>query len=762
MKRKTAVFSVIILSLQIMMSAVVSVSAILDTAPPIKANVPSIVTSEIGENLTPEGNLDDKSVVSNWKNTPQSVPKNWREDENGGYMESGVFPNGHTGMHFTPNASLPAGKYKLTYYVRTVYKEHKTKMAVMVATTDGKLVYFDDGTSPAKWFIVGVTDEWFKAEYYFEAKAPIDYIRFRGSPGSSDYIVPFCIDEISLVTVDEIPSDAKYTQGATVTAEEVANSRKTLDYISEYDESEMWDGEEDYKIDGLMLNIDASSHRIGVITDDEYVYDWVNQFRGTHITDIVMNIAATKSAYPSDVYFGWMGDGRTEYTDGEIVTMPPTSNDWNQHYTDRGLDYLKSLSKALPEIGINLWLSVRMNDAHERNVESSSLFTEYFLGHPEYYRVQYPTMLNTYYAKVWDFSYPEIRNIMLAYLNESLDRYDVYGYQFEWQREIWNFHPGGEYAGIEIMNQFYRDADEIISIYEEKYGHKIKFAAAVAPDLQTNYDFGLDVMTWVSEGIVDVVVPMGRWATAHNELPVAMWKSILEPYGVELAPCMEHGLKSHPSQTSHLMPTLEMYNGTCALYFSQGADKVQLYNLLLPFSHKFKEGHKIAIYDSDIIIPETPSGGNSEAGWWVIFTSCGSYEKLMTLKRKVVPTYNDVAQSWKSVNDTAQLTQIINHGTGVIRVGMGDIPDGSRVTLSIGANPVSADNIPIVYVNSEKCRFIEVDESPDYTRTTNDVWVFEVPEATHDDMFAVVEITPSIRPGFTIDYAEIYIEPATK
>lgn len=759
MKEKTAILAIIFLSLQILISSVIPISAIANTKPPVKADVPSIITSEVEGNLIPEGNLDSKSVIANWSGTPQSVPKKWIEDENGGYIESGVFPNGYTGMHFSPNASIPAGKYKLTYYVRSVYKGHKTKMAVMVAGTDGKLVYFDDGTSPAKWFIVGVTDEWFKAEYYFEAKAPIDYIRFRSTPGYPDAIVPFCIDEISLVAIDEIPSDAKYTQGAAVTSEEITASKLTLDYISEYDESHMWDGDEGYKIDGLMLNIDASSHRIGVITDDEYVYDWVNQFRGTHITDIVMNIAATKSAYPSDVYFGWMGDGRTENIDGEIVTLPATSNDWNQHYTDRGLDYLKPLSTALPEIGINLWLSVRMNDAHERNAESSVLFTEYFFKHPEFRRVQYPSMVNSYYDKVWDFSYPEIRDIMLAYLNESLDRYDVYGYQFEWQREMWNFHPGGEYAGIEIMNQFYRDADAIISIYEEKYGHEIKFAAAVAPDLQTNYDFGLDVMTWVAEGIVDVVVPMGRWATAHNELPVAMWKSLLEPYGAELAPCIEHGLKSHPAQTAHLMPTLEHYNGTAALYFSQGADKIQLYNLLLPFSHEFKENHKIAIYDSDIIIPETPSGVNSEPGWWVIFTSCGSYEKLMTLPRKVIPTYNDVAQTWKSANNTAQLTQVINYGTGVVRVGMGDIPNGSRVTLSIGADTVNEYDIPTVYVNSEPCKFLEIAESPDETRTTNDVWVFEVPEAAHDDMFAVVEISPIDKTEFTVDYVDIYIEP---
>ncbi len=764
MKRKIAMLSVMIISLQLMMSVFMPVTVTANEPQiPTKAEVPSVKHEPIEGNLFPNGSFDTEDCLVGFEGTPEQVKVNWISDENGGYIEGGKFPNEYTGFRYNPGVDIPAGKYKLTFYARTLYAGHKTLMTVMINGKDGKIVEYSDG-QVQRWFNAGVGSQWVKVEYCFELKSSMAYIHFRPSPSFVKGLTPICIDEVSLVAIDELPEAQNYMQGIAVAAKEVNAAYASLELISEFNRFPRWDPNETYKVEGLMLNLDNTAHGVGSAVSEQVVVDWANQFKGTHVTDIVMNIAESKCVYPSEVYFGWYGDGKTtKDASGNVTTANRSnSNGYVSHFITRKLDYLRTLSKVLPEMGINMWMSIRMNDAHDRTLEESGLFTEYFFNHPEYRRVRYKSYVNTYYAKIWDYTFPEIRQIYLALLNESLDRYDVYGYQFEWQREMWNFYPGGEYAGLEILNQFYRDADAIIKVYEGKYGHEIKFSATVAPDLQTNYDFGLDVLTWASEDILDMVVPMGRWSTSCNETPVSLWKSMMEPYGVEVAPCIEHGMVTSPLKKSHDSPDIEMYTGVSALYLSQGADKIQIHNILIPFSHIFKEKDKVAAYDPSFEIVEISSSAHdTQPMWWVLLTSCGSYEKLMTLNRKVIPTYNDVAQTWNSAAATAQLPISLGVGrAGTIRIGMGDIPEGARVSVNFSASMAKEDGIPEVAVNGQPCTFTEIRESTDPDRTEHKLFSFEVPESVYDDMIAVIEITPTKRPGFSVDYAEIYIEPA--
>ncbi len=754
MKRKIAMLATVVLSLQLVFGAVVPVAA--TNQAPVKATVPSIVHEDVeGDVLKGAGSFDEKNILMNFAESPNGVKYSWVEDENGGYLEGGVFPNEYTGMRYSPGIQIPAGKYKITFYVRTVYEGHKNLIYPQLYDTGGTLYTIA---------VVGITDKWFKVETYVDLAADLSHIIFRGGmPVES--IVPYCIDEISIVPVGNIPGYS-VNQGASVSNADIIASYNTLQYIEAHPDLPKWDPNEDYEVQGLMLNLDNSMHNIGSVKSEQDAIDWANQFKGTHVTDMVMNFAESKCVYPTEVFFGWYGDKYTTMKNGEIVEVNGVADnhgvdylDWYNHYKVLKLDYLKTLTTALPEAGINMWLSIRMNDAHDRLLTESALFTRYYFEHPEFRRVQYPSKVNTYYANIWDYSFPEVREKYLALLNESLDRYDVYGFQFEWQREMWLFHPGGEYAGIEIMNQFYRDADAIISIYEEKYGHAIKFSSTVAPDLQTNYDFGLDIMTWASEGIIDMLVPMGRYATTCNETPVALWKSLLEPYSVEVAPCIEAGISTRTNLGRQELD-IEHFNGASALYLSQGADKIQLHNVIPALDYRFKENTKYAVYDADIIA----EGGINE--WWSLFTSCGSYEKLMTVNRKIIPTYNDVQQTWKSTAATASLPLNIGTGrTGVARIGMGDIPEGAKVTLEFSASIIKEDKLPTVYINSEPCEFVRIKtkldlNGEDLAFSEYDRYVFEVPEAVYDDMFAVVEISPTNRGGFVVDYAEINIVPA--
>ncbi len=775
MKKIIAFLAAATLSLQMFAGALVPAAATTSTGlkVPVKIDNPSLPADAIlpADNFLPTGGIDSEANLSEWVSSTAGFSYTWVPDGNGGgYIESGIFPNESTGIYYYPETDVPAGTYKLTFYVRTSYEGHLSRMCVMVEDESGS-VYASgaDGDNSYRFMNVNISNEWTKAEFYFKTKAPIDRLIFRPTTYPTDWLTPFCVDQISLVAVDESELAGKpYMVGTNWGNKAIYDSQENLALLNENLNKELWDLEEaeKYAVDGLMLNLDNTSHGIGAVTCDQDVVDWANQFRGTHITDMIMNIAESKCVYPTDVFFGWYGDPTiSDYTDGKFTYESNSDNQYVLHFETRGLDYLKTLTTALPDAGINMWLSIRMNDNHDRGKAYSSLFSEYYFEHPEFRRVQYTNLTGVGYTNVWDYYYPEIRQKFLALLNESLDRYDVYGYQYEFQREIRLFHIGGEYAGVDIMNDFMRKTAEIVDIYEEKYGHKIKFSVQVAPDLQTNYDFGLDVMAWVGEGLVDMVSPKGRHGTTHNEMPLAMWKTMLEPFGVELAPDIEHRVNGNanlPAQNEQkvdlTLHNIETYAGTAALYYSQGADKIQLYNLLVDMGHQFKEFDKISEFDPEIVIPEVSSGYKSVPAWWLVFAHIGSYERLMTMTRSVLLTYKEVYAPWKTTDYKLQAT-LLNGKTSVFRIGMGDIPAGATVKLRFAAAGASAANAPTVYVNSEKCNFVGIEESPSLLRTTNNMYCYEIPVSAHGDMYAVAEITPTSG-NVTVDYMDIYITPA--
>ena len=141
---------------------------------------------------------------------------------------------------------------------------------------------------------------------------------------------------------------------------------------------------------------------------------------------------------------------------------------------------------------------------------------------------------------VLDYTYNETREHMLGLIEESLEHYDCYGIELDFQREACLFTYGMEYDGVEIMNGFMRKVKELLKKFEEKYGHELKCAVRVPSEIQTCFDFGMDVVQWVRDGIVNVVIPTSRWATTDFDIPVKLWANLVKPLGAILAPGAEY------------------------------------------------------------------------------------------------------------------------------------------------------------------------------------------------------------------------------
>ncbi len=695
-------------------------------------------------NLLSDSSFDDEASLSRWNPNGQSM--DFIDSKTGGYLRCYNIPNPTIAFDFKQDSKqvIPAGTYKFTGYFRTAYEGELTELRFHIYDKN----HPKNAGGVCTYYLYPTHDEWLKVEFYITLDSDFTGIRVCGGPWT-EFIQSYCLDNFSLVP-SAIPSDYQAPShfGTKIDRfQAVAANNGSAPTYGEWDP----EAEKQYEVQGIMMNRDidfiGSCSPAGTSVTEKMLKDYVYQYRNTHVTDFMINIFCQVAAYPSEV--------ANDFLDQYYYYQKTDKNQVNSNhkmayimYERKDLDYIEVFCETFPEIGINPWLSYRMNDAHGvDNPDSKVGAYEFFSNHPEYRRVQHPSTVNAYYNNLFDYTHEEVREFMLKVINESLDRYDCYGIELDFQRDIWVWHIGGEYAGLDILTEFMREVNRLVSVYEEKYGHEIKIAVRCASEIQTNYDIGYDIITWAAEGLMDVVNPTARWHTNDYNVPAGLWASVMHPYGVEVAPGLECLVNLQPSKNDNQYNSFETACAAAANWLSQGADKIYMYNLFLGLSHTMPEEDRLVTAENNLSI-------SSGAGHFNMLTTVGSYEKVVNRNRRMLVSYNDIKPNWKDYNN--QIPLRVNQGsTGALRIPLGDVPLGSKVTFNFSANSLNLKNYPTVYINGQAAKYL----GSAYTSngfTTDKVLSYEVPTSAFDDGYIVAEITP--QKYLSVSYADIFVE----
>lgn len=136
---------------------------------------------------------------------------------------------------------------------------------------------------------------------------------------------------------------------------------------------------------------------------NESLAEYVNQYKGTAVTDFFICINHAVSAAPSKTKSCYQDRALVKEERGEKVNYIDT---WigmaHEIWTEKGLDMFGIWIDALKEIGINPWLSFRMNDCHVLFEKASAIVP------PEYYenfdknsrirhKTQFPFTVNSWW-----------------------------------------------------------------------------------------------------------------------------------------------------------------------------------------------------------------------------------------------------------------------------------------------------------------------------------------------------------------------------
>lgn len=387
----------------------------------------------------------------------------------------------------------------------------------------------------------------------------------------------------------------------------------------------------------------------------EDLYPFVDIFSKTPVTDLILNIFCQYSAASSEVWTDYEDKYLVESEDGISVNYKKLYEGIYRINTGRGIDPYEVWFRRIRENGMRAWASIRMNDAHCPELEVSFLRSDFIneacrkgwnLGE-EY----------GYFHRCLNYAVPEVRGRMLAYIAEQMERYDVDGLELDFQREMYCFDYLHDPDCAGIMTQFVRDVRTITRKAEQRLGHPVLLGVRLQRDIGQNLMYGMDVLTWDSEKLVDVVVVTPRWASCDSGMPIAEWKQRIKNAsvcaGLEVL-LLRQCDKGYITQAQAAGYTLQ--------YLSEGADAMYLFNQFFDLS------------------PLNPDALTSEN--FFVSRRCADTRSAASEPFRNVMAYQDIApreeMCWRP------LPLELNGEPRTLSMDLGTVPDGRRVSVVLG------------------------------------------------------------------------------
>lgn len=438
---------------------------------------------------------------------------------------------------------------------------------------------------------------------------------------------------------------------------------------------------------GIVLNIDintAVDPFLGRLAQQpevkrEDLYPFIDQYLGTQVEALALDIFCQFSATPSEVW-----------TDSHTKYHQKIENGVAVDYTDRygphhtlasrfGIDPWEVWFARCRQVGLEAWMSIRMNDCHCPDKEAAFLRSDFF-----YTARENGWMVGEkygYFRYCFNYAVPEVRRRMLAYISEQLMRYDVDALELDFMREIFCFDYPNQPDKVQIMNGFMREVKAIVEQACEKWGHKIKLTVRLMRDIDQNLIFGFDPETWAKEGLVDYINVAPRWNTIDDDMPIAEWKKRIPQVPIsgtitELFSTDCRNLKNIDSA---------MGNALAAAYLCQGADGMYLYNqFMVPGDEEFITNRTA---------PE-------------MIRCAGQKETAVQAHRRHVVCMQDVDTVPFGCEAYRPLPISLSEKPSEVLVNTGYVPEGKTAILKIGLKNGEADDV-CVCLNGEPCAALQ-------------------------------------------------------
>ena len=282
--------------------------------------------------------------------------------------------------------------------------------------------------------------------------------------------------------------------------------------------------------DALLINRDPNWYSCAVtyLESKEQIEDALRsffvKFTEDTLTDVQLCIFENTSIIPSQVVM-WRGLKYLQTEENGILVSYPELENLYRMFHDFGVDPVQIFIDTMRAGSVRPWITLRMNDAHFGGDPTGFLRDDFF-----YTAQKNGYMIGEkygYYAHCLDYSYEPVRTRMLAFIDELLAKYDIFGLELDFMREIHSFDYQHNNNCAEIMNGFIASVRERCIAAGERCGHPIRLMVRVPRGINDALVFGFDVDYWAKNGLIDAIVPTPRWEASDDGIPVAAWKTLV-------------------------------------------------------------------------------------------------------------------------------------------------------------------------------------------------------------------------------------------
>ncbi len=254
-------------------------------------------------------------------------------------------------------------------------------------------------------------------------------------------------------------------------------------------------------------------------------------------------------------------------------------------FAEQGTDPLEIVTEHCRKEGIEIFATLRMNDVHDSSDRFSVLGSKFKRKHR---KALFGTSRKPPPYGYWsgaDFSWKVIRNMTFQVLEEMASNYDLDGLELDFWRHppYFKTYAWGKPVTREetesitrLMRRVRRMADD----RGRERGRPLLIAVRVMDSPELNQAMGLDLVTWLKEDLVDLVIV--------GEVALAPWEETIRlahRYGVPVYPCIRRSMVGEERGSP------ESFRAQALTAWKKGADGIYLFNLFPDEKHdrKYRE-----------------------------------------------------------------------------------------------------------------------------------------------------------------------------
>jgi len=276
---------------------------------------------------------------------------------------------------------------------------------------------------------------------------------------------------------------------------------------------------------------------------------------------IVNTTRRTEIGYP----FTYTGGNFTGNTTGQLHAL--------------GTDPLQVTVEFARRHDLEVFWSLRMNDTHDIEPDFPAVAFVHKAQHPEYLIGSDDDRPFRGRWTAWDYAHPEVRETVFLLCQEVCQNYDVDGIELDFFRHPQYFRgPSFDeditQAELELMTELMRRIRAMTEVEGLRRGKPILVAVRVPDSVEFCRDIGLDIETWLSEGLVDILITGGYFQLNPWEYSVALARKYDVPVYASLDPSR---FDEEPTRFSR--NSLEGYRARAAAALAAGVDGIYLFNL---------------------------------------------------------------------------------------------------------------------------------------------------------------------------------------